>query len=225
VKHVIPAAVILAIGIGGYLLLREGSAPRMDQQIALLDRYCVDCHNDAEYAGGLSVEALAADGIHQDAEVWEAVLRKLRAGAMPPRDVDLRPEAQEVSWLIDSVEASLDSAYADAPRLPAAVIHRLNRTEYMNAIRDLLAVDVDASSFLPPDNLVEGFDNIAEALSVSPALLEGYLAASAEVATVAIGDPNMGQASVTYRTRPDHSQNEHLPGAPLGTIGGLVIDH
>lgn len=226
-KPVIPIVFVAAaaVGAGGYYLLRGDRVPVMDEQLALLDRYCVDCHNDAEYTGGLSVESLAPDGVLHDAGTWEAVLRKLRAGAMPPRDVDFRPEPREVDWLIETVEAKLDTAFASRPSLPSPMIHRLNRSEYMNAIRDLFAVEVDASSFLPPDSAVEGFDNIAEAMSVSPALLEGYLSASAHVASVAIGDPDSGPSAVTYRARPDHSQNKHVPGAPLGTIGGLVIDH
>jgi hypothetical protein len=212
-------------GMGAYYVLRVDRMPAMDEQLALLERYCVDCHNDAEYTGGLSVEALAPDGVLHEAAEWEAVLRKMRAGAMPPRDVEFRPERREVEWLIETVETKLDTAFASQPSLPSPTIHRLNRTEYMNAIRDLLAVEVDASSFLPPDSVVEGFDNIAAAMSVSPALLEGYLSASAQAASVAIGDPDNGPSAVTYRARPDHSQNEHVPGAPLGTIGGLVIDH
>jgi hypothetical protein len=221
----IPIVAILVVGTGAFLLLRGGGQPRMDDQLAMLDRYCVDCHNDAEFTGGVSVESLSASGVLHDAAVWEGVLRKMRAGAMPPRDVDLRPEPPEVDWLIETVAAKLDKAFEMAPALPVSVLHRLNRTEYMNAIHDLLAVDVDASSFLPPDSVVEGFDNIADAMSVSPALLEGYLSASAEVASKAIGDPAMGPTAVTYRTKPDQSQNEHVPGAPLGTIGGLVVDH
>jgi len=222
---IIAVVAIAAAGSVAYLMIRGDSTPTMHEQIALLDRYCIDCHNDAEYTGGLSIESLTPEGVIADAAIWESVLRKMRVGAMPPRDVDFRPEAQEVDWLIETVEQNLDTAFANTPVLPTSVIHRLNRTEYMNAIRDLFAVDVDASSFLPPDNVVEGFDNIAEALSVSPALLEGYLAASAEVASKAIGDLDMGRDAVTYRSRPDRSQNEHVPGAPLGTIGGLVIDH
>jgi len=214
---------LLLAGTAYFVLL--GQRPKLDEQIAMLDRYCVDCHNDAEFAGKVSFEHLQPDNLNVDAEIWERVLRKLKAGAMPPRDVDNHPEAARVSWLIDSVEAALDSAFADHPQPPAPVIHRLNRAEYANAIRDLLGVEIDASAHLPPDNVVDGFDNLAEALTISPALLEGYLAASADVMSIAIGDPRMGPDAVTYRTRPDQSQNEHVPGAPLGTIGGIVVEH
>ena len=216
---------ILGAGAAAYVWMNRSAVPRLDNQLALVDRYCVDCHNQAELAGGVSFESLRADGAHADAAVWERMIRKLRAGAMPPRDGGPRPDQRQVAWLIQTVETTLDAAFAENPRGPSPMIHRLNRTEYANAVRDLLAVDIDASSYLPPDNVVEGFDNIAEALTVSPALLEGYLSASAEVASLAVGDPNRRAGTVTYRTKPDQSQDAHVKSAPLGTIGGLVVEH
>ena len=127
--------------------------------------------------------------------------------------------------LFEVVETTLDTAFTQNPRPPAPLIHRLNRTEYSNAIRDLFDIDIDASEYLPPDNVVEGFDNIAEALSISPALLEGYLSASAKVASLAVGDPNRRPGTSTYRAPPDETQDEYVPGAPLGTKGGLVFEH
>ena len=213
------------VAVGTLLFAAGAHAAQSDDLWAMLDEYCMGCHNDIDYRGEVSFEYLDFEALHVDAELWERALRKLRAGAMPPRESDNHPDQAEVDWLVETVEASLDAAFARNPQPPTPVIHRLNRTEYANAIRDLLAVKVDASAFLPPDNVVEGFDNVAEALTVSPALLEGYLAASAEVASIAIGDVNMRRNAVTYRTRPDESQNLHVPGAPLGTIGGIVVDH
>jgi hypothetical protein len=216
------AAVVAAVAFGW---LHRPSAARLDEQLALVDRYCVECHNQAELAGGVSFERLRADDVLADAALWEKMLRKLRAGAMPPPDSDARPEPEQVAWLVDSVETTLDRAFAADPQPVSPVIHRLNRTEYANAVRDLLGVEIDVNRHLPPDNVVEGFDNIAEALTVSPALLAGYLSASAEVASRAVGDPQGRPEAVTYRTKPDQSQHRHVVGAPLGTSGGLVVEH
>jgi hypothetical protein len=214
-----------ALAVAAAVLGWRSSAPPLERQVALVDRYCVECHNDAERAGGATFEHLRADNVPGDAATWESMLRKLRAGAMPPADAQARPTTEEAAWLADSVEGALDRAFAANPRPVPPVIRRLNRTEYANAIRDLLGVDVDVGKHLPPDNVVEGFDNNAAALSVSPALLAGYLSASAEVASLAVGDPKRRPDSTTYRAKADQSQHRHVPGAPLGTIGGLAFEH
>jgi hypothetical protein len=214
----------LAAG-AGFVWLHWPFAPRLDDQVAMIQRYCGDCHNDAELAGGASFERMRADDALADAALWEKMVRKLRAGSMPPQDGGARPAPEDVAWLVESVETTLDAAFAANPHPAAPVIHRLNRTEYSNAIRDLFAVEVDAAEHLPPDNVVEGFDNIAAALTVSPALLAGYLSASADVASVAVGDPRRRREEVTYRAKADQSQHRRVDGAPLGTIGGLVVEH
>jgi hypothetical protein len=219
----IVAAIVAAGAVWGWSHYLR--APQLDEQLAMVERYCVECHNDAERAGGVTFDHLSAADARADAALWERMLRKMRAGAMPPQDGGSRPDAEEVEWLVASTEDALDRAFAREPHPAAPVIHRLNRTEYANAIRDLLGVEIDASQYLPPDNVVDGFDNIAEALSVSPALLSGYLSASAEVADLAVGNPARRSTTVTYRTRPDASQHEHVEGAPLGTIGGLAVEH
>jgi hypothetical protein len=217
----------LGFGVVGFaaVWLAWPAGPRLDEPLAQVARYCTDCHNDAELAGGVSFEHLRADGARADAETWERMLRKLRADAMPPHDGQPRPPRHELDRLVARVETALDAAFAAEPEVPSPLIHRLNATEYTNAIRDLLGVTVDASKYLPPDGVVEGFDNIAEALGVSPALLEGYLAASADVAALAVGDAQARPEAVTYRTKPDESQHEHVAGAPLGTVGGLAVEH
>jgi hypothetical protein len=224
-RHYIAAGICLAAAGATAVWLAGARAPQLDAQVAMVDRYCADCHNEAEFAGGVSFESLRADDAHADAALWEKMIRKLRAGAMPPRDSRTRPPQEEVDWLVATVESTLDAVFAAHPEPAAPVIHRLNRTEYSNAVRDLLGVEIDAAAYLPPDNVVEGFDNMAEGLTVSPALLEGYLSASADVASLAVGDPSRRPESVTYRTKPDQSQNARVPGAPLGTIGGLVVEH
>jgi hypothetical protein len=215
-------AILIAGAVFAWLHL---PSTRLDEQLAFVDRYCVECHNQAELSGGVSFERLTPDDLLADAALWEKMLRKLRAGAMPPPDSGVRPAPERVAWLVESVETALDRAFAAEPRPVSPVIHRLNRTEYANAIRDLLGVEVDVTRHLPPDNVVEGFDNIAEALTVSPALLAGYLSASAEVASLAVGDPARRPEAVTYRTKADQSQHRHVEGAPLGTIGGIAVEH
>jgi hypothetical protein len=216
---------LAAVSAGAVFAWLHLPSTRLDEQLAFVDRYCVECHNRADLSGGVSFEQLEPDDVLADAALWEKMLRKLRAGSMPPPDGGPRPEAERVAWLVGSVEAALDSAFAAEPRPVSPIIHRLNRTEYANAIRDLLGVEVDVTRHLPPDNVVEGFDNIAEALTVSPAFLAGYLSASAEVASLAVGDPARRPEAVTYRTKPDQSQHRHVEGAPLGTIGGIAVEH
>ena len=226
-QMILVVAVIAVVAAAAYFGWQRMSGPQLslDRPLATVERYCTDCHNEAEFAGGVSFDSLSADGAHHDAAIWERIVRKVRAGSMPPLDAGARPDAEEAAQFVEFVETTLDTAFADNPRPPAPLIHRLNRTEYSNAIRDLFDIKIDASEYLPPDNVVEGFDNIAEALSISPALLEGYLSASAKVASLAVGDPNRRPSVSTYRVEPDETQDEYVPGAPLGTKGGLVVEH
>jgi hypothetical protein len=170
------------------------------------------------------LDKLDVDHAGSNAEAWEKVVRKLRVGAMPPQGMP-RPDRATMDSLAASIEASLDRAAAAAPNPGRPVLHRLNRTEYANAIRDLLALDVDASNMLPTDDASFGFDNIASVLGVSPALLERYLLASAKISRLAVGDPKTDPITDTYRVRSDVTQNEHLEGLPLGTRGGVLIHH
>jgi hypothetical protein len=195
---------------------------------ALLDQYCVTCHNQQSRTAGLILDKAdvsdTPSGIPSNPEIWEKVIRKLRSGTMPPPG-NPRPEKAEAANLIAVLEASLDRAAAAKPSPGRFILHRLNRTEYGNAIRDLLAIDLDVSSLLPPDDESYGFDNIADVLGVSPALLEQYVNASRKIASLATGDMTMGPAAQTWRTRPDFSQDQQVEGLPLGTRGGLVASH
>jgi hypothetical protein len=152
------------------------------------------------------------------------VVRKLRTGMMPPENAP-KPPAPMRETFTASLEAALDRAAAARPDPGAPALHRLNRTEYANAVRDLLALDVDVSALLPPDDSAAGFDNIADVLGVSPALIEGYVAAAAKVSRLALGDPSIGLDRATYRMAGDVSQEGHVEGLPLGTRGGVVIRH
>jgi hypothetical protein len=190
----------------------------------LLDRYCVTCHNEKQRTGGLSLEKADLGDIPGAAETFEKVVRKLRVGAMPPQGMP-RPEAAALDGLASYLEAGLDRAYSASPNPGRASIHRLNRSEYANAIRDLLAVDIDATALLPPDDESSGFDNMADVLKVSPSLMERYLSASWNISRLALGDPRIVPSTATYRARPDLSQDQHIDGLPLGTRGGILVRH
>ena len=166
---------------------------------ALLDQYCVGCHNDRAKTAGLMLDKMDLDHIGEGAETWEKVVRKLRGGMMPPTGRP-RPSNDDAYKLISYLETSLDRAAANKPNPGRAAIHRLNRTEYGNAIRDLLALDIDVTDLLPADDESNGFDNIADVLKLSPSLLEQYLAASRKISSLAIGDP--AQTAVTQMYRP-----------------------
>jgi hypothetical protein len=170
------------------------------------------------------LDKLDIDHTGAHAEAWEKVVRKLRGGMMPPQGMP-RPEQASIDGLITWLQTSLDQAEAAHPDPGRAPLHRLNRTEYANAIRDLLGLKVDVSALLPADDESNGFDNIAEVLRVSPSLLEAYLAASRQVSSLAVGDPKIATISRSIQVPPDLAQNEHIEGLPLGTRGGILIHH
>jgi mono/diheme cytochrome c family protein len=189
----------------------------------VIARYCTTCHNERTKTGGLALDGLDLTRVADHADVWEAVVRKLRTGVMPPAGMP-RPDRAVGSSLAFWLEAELNSA-ARAPRPGRPLLRRLNRAEYANVVRDLLSVDVDVSSLLPADDSAFGFDNIGDLLTVSPALLERYLDAADRVSALAVGDPSTALGSETYHVRGDQSQNQHLDGLPLGTVGGLAVGH
>jgi hypothetical protein len=191
---------------------------------ALLDQYCVTCHNERAKTAGLLLDKADPTNVSLDAETWEKVVRKLRAGAMPPQGMP-RPDHATLENFVETLETSLDRAAAERPNPGRAPVHRLNRAEYANAIHDLLTIDVDVTGLLPADDESYGFDNIAETLRMSPVLLERYLSAARKISRLAVGDTNMIPSYETYRVRPDLGQDEHIEGLPLGTRGGLLIHH
>jgi mono/diheme cytochrome c family protein len=191
---------------------------------ALLNKYCVACHSEKLHTAGLVLEKRDLSAVAQDAQVWEKVVRKLRAGAMPPMGLP-RPDNSDVDRFASWLETGLDRAAAEHPNPGRTLIHRLNRTEYGNAIKDLLDIDVDTTDLLPPDDSADGFDNIAQMLTLSPVLLERYLSASAKITRLAVGDPAGGVSTTIYRVKPDLSQDAHVDGLPIGTVGGLAVTH
>jgi mono/diheme cytochrome c family protein len=219
---------ISAVGVLlGFTLAAQQPAPAATPHVAAvhqatLQQYCVTCHNSRLNTGGLALDRLDIADPRGDAQAWESVVRKLRVGAMPPRGVR-RPDRATSAALVAWLEGELDRAGTNNPGRPT--LRRLNRAEYANAIRDLLALDVDVTALLPPDGSAFGFDNVADAQGSSPALLQAYLAAARRISAVAVGDSRIGVGSDTYTARQDLSQDVHLEGLPLGTVGGLKAAH
>jgi uncharacterized protein DUF1592/uncharacterized protein DUF1588/uncharacterized protein DUF1587/uncharacterized protein DUF1585/uncharacterized protein DUF1595 len=186
--------------------------------------YCETCHNDRLKTGGLSLESLPVERVAADAETWEKVIRKVRAGLMPPAGAK-RPERAALDTFAASIETAIDRAASANPNPGRAPLHRMNRAEYSNAIRDLLSLDVDTTTLLPADDSSRGFDNIADVLGVSPSLLERYVAAAAKISRLAVGEREAAPSQVTYTIKGDLSQNQTLEGQPLGTRGGTTVRH
>jgi hypothetical protein len=193
-------------------------------QRALLDKYCVTCHNSKTKIAGLTLDTADLNNVPNNAEMWEKVIKKLRTGAMPPLGMP-KPEKANVDEFLTWLEGSIDKAYALHPNPGRPALHRLNRAEYANAIRDLLALNIDSSAYLPTDDASFGFDNVASVLGLSPALQERYIAAAGKISRLAVGDPATGPIVDTYRVRSDISQDDHIEGLPLGTRGGVLIHH
>jgi mono/diheme cytochrome c family protein len=192
---------------------------------ALFDQYCVTCHNQRLKTAGLSLDTVDPANLAEHTELWEKVVRKLRAGTMPPIGRP-RPEKPAVAALISSLETGLDRAAAEHPNPGRAPLHRLNRTEYANAIRDLLALDVDVRALLPADDTDEhGFDNVAEVLTVSPALMERYLFAARKIGRLALGYPT-GPGVELYTLPRMLAQEDRLSDdLPFGSRGGTAVRH
>jgi hypothetical protein len=203
----------------------DASAPAGAQEKwAFLDQYCSKCHNTTDWAGGVAFDSLSADNIPEDAETWEKAVRKLRGRLMPPAG-NPQPDSQAVRSFVSWMETNLDDAgraHTDPGRV---ALHRLNRKEYANAIRDLLAVDIDPAETLPPDDARDGFDNVADALQVSPSFLDQYLAAARTVAVKALGNARARPVGITYSAAAGAQQHFRGNGLPLGTRGGIAVTH
>ncbi len=215
---------VAVAGTAAYFFMKPSPEALLEEQWAMIDRYCVDCHNDAEYTADLSFEKRGPDNVHADPAVWEEVLRKLKINAMPPRQ-EPQPDDDMVAQFVAGLEGTLDSAAAANPYAGRTTVHRLNRAEYANAVRDMLGVEADVSSLLPSDGGDFGFDNIAEVLTTSPLLLERYLTVALRVADMAVGNPDAAVTATAYRIPFELTQDKHLDGMPLGTRGGTQVTH
>jgi hypothetical protein len=220
-----PVVILGVLGLAVIAGFQQIARPQsVSPDRALLNQYCVGCHNEKAKTAGLMLDKLDLDHPGQNPEAWEKVVRKLRAGMMPPAGMPRPDRATLDTWTV-KLETELDRAVAAKPNPGSTGLHRLNRTEYTNAIHDLLAIDVDGSTVLPADDSSEGFDNIADALAVSPALIERYVAAAGKISRLAVGNLLITPSTVTYRVPADLPQSEHVEGMPLGTRGGMLVRH
>ena len=209
--------------------LRETSSPAAQPvssfNRSFVDRFCVTCHNERLKTAGLTLDGLDVEQVATNPEVWEKVVNKLRTRSMPPAGRP-RPDEGTYDTFASQLEAALDDVSATEPNPGRPAIHRLNRAEYANAIRDLLAIEVDARSLLPAEDAAYGFDNIADLLPVSTGLLERYMSAARKISRLAIGDPSMGPVIETYdvpkRLKQDDRMSEELP---FGSRGGIAVRH
>src|SRR5215470_4241334 len=220
----------LALSVSGLAILYSGSSSRAQRanaplaQRALIEENCVVCHNQKSKTGGLSLQGLEFNDVGENAALWEKVLRKLRTGQMPPPGAP-RPEASDVAPFVDWLEADLDRAARLDPNPGRPALHRLNRTEYSNAIRDLLAVDIKPGAALPVDDSGYGFDNIGEVLTLSPALLEKYISVARKVSRLAIGDPEIKLSEERFQPRRMGRGERVSDDLPFYSRGGLSFQY
>jgi mono/diheme cytochrome c family protein len=200
------------------------SAVPFAAQRALLDGYCVGCHNQRTRTAGLTFDTYDLAHLEDQTDAWERAVRKLRGGLMPPPGAR-RPDQATVDEFASWLERSIDQAAAARPNPGRVALHRLNRAEYANAIDELLGVRVDANTLLPKDDEADGFDNVASVLTVSPSFLEQYISAARVVSRLALGNPQARPTSVVYRPARGTDQGARVEGLPPGTRGGLLIEH
>src|ERR1700730_11516809 len=202
-------------------------AAPLSAERALVNQYCVSCHNQRAKAAGqeaarkIALDQLDVDRVGENPEAWERVVRKLRAGMMPPVG-SRRPDAATYARFTTRLETELDRTAV--PYTPPPGLHRLNRTEYANVLRDLLDVEVDPAKYLPSDDSTHGFDNMAGTLGISSTLVEAYVAAAGKISRLAIGQADAATL-VGYRTPEDTPQDYHIEGLPFGTRGGMLVKH
>jgi mono/diheme cytochrome c family protein len=223
IKTLVP--VIAAVGFAVFTATRPSQAQSQaqdsaDAQLATVKQYCAGCHSDRVKTGGVSFEGITAASIAKDPELFEKAVRKLRGRVMPPPGAR-QPDGKAVDSLVAWLEDSLDKLPNEAHITDQVVLHRLNRKEYENAVRDLLLVEVNGAELLPQDDVAQGFDNIASALQVSPSFIEQYVSAARNVAVKAMGKGDARPSGWSFRAAPG-SQLTHVPGMPLGTRGGIL---
>jgi Protein of unknown function (DUF1592)/Protein of unknown function (DUF1588)/Protein of unknown function (DUF1587)/Protein of unknown function (DUF1585)/Protein of unknown function (DUF1595) len=213
----------MALGLGAVLQFAGIDAvAATSAEWGIFQRYCTDCHNTVDWAGGIQLEANEPSAIGEDPGMWESVARKLRTGMMPPPGKP-RPARAQLDSLSRFLETRLDDSWKRHPMPGTKSLHRLNRHEYANAIRDLLNLEVDVSTLLPADDAAEGFDNMADVLGVSPTLIQSYVSAAMKISRAAVGDPKMAPVLARFSAPGGASRNSYVEGLPLGTRGGLRI--
>jgi hypothetical protein len=234
IQKAFPVLTLLAAAVAAPQVLADASERALEaarsyarfneagQQFAFLEANCMSCHNTEDWAGSLALDLIAPEQIADQPEIWEKVISKLQGRMMPPAGQP-RPDNAETDEFIAWTEQFLDHAAQSHPHVGRVGLHRLNRKEYGNAVRDLFGIEVDAATLLPNDASVDGFDNIAEALRASPSFLDQSLSAARVVVAQAIGTPEPRAGGATYSAKGD--QYKHIAGLPLGTRGGLQVEH
>jgi len=217
-------ATVAALGAGIAWLGAHDGRPSGEEQWPLFGQYCIDCHNRDDLTANIAFDRMSAESIAHEPEVFEAAVRKLRGAQMPPPGAPQPDQATRRAW-IAGLEGSLDAAADAAPHPGQVALHRLNRTEYANAVAALLDLDVDVKALLPKDDESDGFDNVANVLKVSPSFLEQYIGAARVISEMAVGLPNTKRDSRVYYAEPGINQNYHVSGMPLGTRGGMLVEH
>jgi len=225
-RSVIASGVVTVAALGGgiaWLGTHDGK-PSAEEQWPLFGQYCIDCHNRDDLTANIAFDRMSAESIAHEPEVFEAVVRKLRGAQMPPPGQPQPDKATRVAW-IAGLEGELDKAATTARHPGTVALHRLNRTEYANAVASLLDLDVDVKALLPKDDESDGFDNVANVLKVSPSFLEQYIGAARVISEMAVGVPNTKRDSRVYYAEQGINQNYHVAGMPLGTRGGMLVEH
>jgi len=228
------AGVVLVTGVSPLARQAAPDAPKAapvrpaaaagESHDALIKQYCLTCHNDRMKTGGLTLAAYDASHPELAPAVSEKIIRKLRAGMMPPPGVR-RPDDRALAALVESLETRIDRLAASEPNPGSRPFQRLNRAEYARAVHDLLGIDVDVEAYLPPDTISHGFDNISDEQTFSPTLMEGYLRAASQISRLAVGDRTASATSTIYHVPRTASQMRRVDGAPVGTRGGISVVH
>jgi len=237
VVPVVVLAVTVSLGISAHAGPQEPGRPALASshtaappamtvadQNALVGKYCTTCHSARAKAGGLALVGFDAAKIHENGELTEKIIRKLRARMMPPAGA-ARPDDATVMAMVNTLETAMDKAAAAAPRPGWRPFQRLNRAEYAAAVKDLVGFDVDVAAWLPPDTISAGFDNVADVQNFSSQLMQGYLRAASQISRLAIGDRNASATSATYKIEHSRNQMVRAAGAPIGTRGGISVVH
>ncbi len=219
-RFVVAGCAMLCVGtVGAAPPLPSGADVDAPPLITMLEQYCMDCHTGDDASGDIDFDGLKFDDPVRDSEAWEKVILKLRHRQMPPQD-EIRPDESTYEALAAHLETTIDRAAALSPRPGRTdTFRRLTRMEYRNAIRDLLGVEVDAASLLPKDEESHGFDNVTVG-TLSPTLIDRYISAARKISRLAVGRPSNSPGGDTFRIPPDHTQEKHVDGLPLGTRGG-----
>src|ERR1700722_2990780 len=206
------------------LAVAHKTATPATPQPDIVHTYCTGCHSDKGKAGGLSLVSFDASHADQNAETAERMIKKLRAGMMPPPGAR-RPDPETLKAFAISLETKVDTAAALHPNPGRRTFQRLNRAEYERSVKDLLDLDVDVTAFLPPDTMSAGFDNVADEQAMSATLMEGYLRASSKISSLALGDRSASPTEATFKVPRTQSQMHHIEGTPWGTRGGVSVNY